>query len=281
MAQKQTPKQVVKAAPKPKAAKKPLTMRHLWRMTLWAATAAGALLLAVLATRSDEGLQRVAAVFSSRRAATQVAAAIRPIDGQAQTRQLAQAVRSLAAENDRLKARLAAVEENVSDLTGSVTRQIQAVKAETASPWPADAPPAPMTPAIIDSLANPPLPASAEFAAPPPLPSTVPESARQPAGIAAAVAAPAQYGVDVGSALSIEVLRARWLGIRSRHPQLFVGLTPTAMLRQVPGSKHVELRLVVGPLANSQAAQRLCAALAPYRLFCRPTPFDGRRVALR
>ena len=50
----------VKPAPKRGAAKKTFTIRRLWRMALWGATAAGALLLAVLTTRSEVGSQRVA-----------------------------------------------------------------------------------------------------------------------------------------------------------------------------------------------------------------------------
>ena len=92
---------------------------------------------------------------------------------------------------------------------------------------------------------------------------------------------PTEYGVDIGSALSIQALRARWLGMRSAHPQLFDGLTPTVMLREIPRSKRIELRLVVGPLANAEAAAQLCASLAPYRLSCQPTIFDRRHLALQ
>ena len=68
---------------------------------------------------------------------------------------------------------------------------------------------------------------------------------------AAAPAAVAHYGVDIGSAVSIQVLRAHWLGIRSAHAQLFEGLTPVVKLHEVPHTGRVELRLVVGPLAKT------------------------------
>jgi hypothetical protein len=43
----------------------------------------------------------------------------------------------------------------------------------------------------------------------------------------------------------------------------------------------VELRLVVGPLANAATAARLCAALANAGTTCQPTVFDGQRLAIR
>ena len=267
-----------KAAPKPEAAKKPFTMRNLRRMTLWSAAAAGTLFLAVLTSRSEVGVQRLAAAFTSpRNTRTQLAA--RPLDAQAETHRLAAAVHELTMENSQLKSRLAVVEQNMDDITGSVTRQIEAVKAKTAAPWPADATPGPLTPAVIASIVSPAAPPPAGLAAPlPSRPITLPPP---PADAASSGVAPPEYGVDIGSALSIQVLRARWLGVRSAHPQLFEGLTPTVMLREIPQSTRVELRLVVGPLANDEAAVRLCAALAPYRLYCQPTVFDRQHVALQ
>lgn len=275
---KQSVKQPVKAAPKREAPTKRFTMRHLWRMTLWGATAASALLLAVLATRSEVGSQRVAAVFPSLRGGARVQLTARPPDAQAETRRLAAAVHDLSMENGQLRSRLADVEHHMDDITGSVTRQIEAVKAQTPSPWPADAQPTPVTPATIASIVPPAVSPPGGIGAL--LPSRTPM--RQPAAdVAASTAAPDEYGVDVGSALSIEVLRARWLGIHSAHPQLFAGLTPTVMLREIPRSQRIELRLVVGPLADSGAAARLCAALAPYRLYCQPTAFDREHIVLR
>jgi hypothetical protein len=111
-------------------------------------------------------------------------------------------------------------------------------------------------------------------AAPPPKEATAVPHPESPAPLTP------QYGVDIGSAVSIQVLRARWLGIRSAHAQLFDGLMPVVMLREVHTGR-VELRLVVGPLANAEAAAELCTALAPYRLSCQPTLFNGQHVALQ
>ena len=283
-------KPAVKPVPLPK---KPtpaaFTMRSLWRMTLWGGVAASALLVAVLASRSDAGAQRIAGLFSIRGDRTQVAA--RPFDAEAEARRLAEAVRGLNAENQELKSRLAAVEHNVDDITGSVARQIETIKKTGPGSLPAPegnhAPPAaagPPAPGAKAAVAEPPAgpaPAPVQPGAATPAPGPQ-QAAAPPPPRAEAPAAPApQYGVDIGSAVSIQVLRARWLGIRSAHAQLFDGLMPVVMLREVPQTGRVELRLVVGPLANPEAAGKICSALERYRLGCQPTLFSGQHVALQ
>jgi hypothetical protein len=144
------------------------------------------------------------------------------------------------------------------DITGSLARGAAANPVKTAAappppsppPWPDGGPPVPATSAAVAAIMAPPLPM------------------------------PMEYGADIGSALSIQALRARWAGIRSAHPQLFEGLAPSVTLRQTPLSNRPELRLVVGPLANADAAAQLCAALLPYRLYCHPTLFAGQHLAL-
>jgi hypothetical protein len=283
VAKQQTIRQPAQAALGLAAVKTPLTMRHLWRMTLWAATAASALLLAVLSSRSEIGTQRVASIFSLHGKAS--AQPAKPaFDAQAETSRLAEAVRGLRTENGQLQSRLTAVEQNVDGITGSVTKQIEEVKAEAAKPdagvtWPADAADAPITPAIIASIVSP--FETADGVGPPIASPPLTMPAQSADDDAHSAEAPRTYGVDVGGAYSTEILRARWLGIRSAHMQLFAGLTPTAVLRSIPKSNRIELRLVVGPLDSSEAAARLCAALAAYRLYCQLTSFDHQSVALR
>jgi hypothetical protein len=332
-------KPVAKPVPPPqRPAKATFTMRHLWRMTVWGAAAAGALFVAVLASRSDVGGERVAGLFSGRGDRTKLVA--EPFVTQAEERRLTEAVRGLAAENDALKSRLAAVEHNMDDITGSVTRQIEAIKKTDASRAADRSPPAAAAPALPAVIAAPaaasapgpgpaaapafnavtippaavaPTPAqgtaavpasNAAIAAPPaalaplPAPALAPVHAQmaaaEPSPPRIAMAAPAaapprgaspaatlKYGVDIGNAVSIEVLRARWLGIHSAHGKLFEGLIPVVMLRGVPHTGRIELRLVAGPLVSAEAAAKLCVALAPYRLPCQPTLFSGQHIALQ
>ncbi len=248
---------LAKADLKRPAAAVPVTMLGLWRLVVWGSTAAAALLIAVLSSRGVVGSQRAAVAASTlgggtvaivQPVQTPPPAVVRAIDTQAaETKKLAEAVRDLSADNDELKSRLAVVEHSVDDVTGSIARQ---AKATAAPPWPDNGPPVPATPAAIAAV------------------------------VAPAMSLPMEYGVDIGSAVSIQALRARWAGIRSAHPQLFEGLAPTISLSELPPSNRPELRLVVGPLASADAAARLCTALERFRLTCQPTIFAGRHLAL-
>jgi len=244
---------LAKADLKRPAAAVPVTMHGLWRLVVWGSTAATALLIAVLSSRGVVGSQRAAVAASTlgggavaivQPVQTPPQAAARSFDAQAETKKLADAVRDLTADNDELKSRLGVVEHSVDDVTGSIARQAKA------TPWPEDGPPVLATPAAIAAVVAPALPL------------------------------PMEYGVDIGSAVSIQALRARWAGIRSAHPQLFDGLAPTISLSEMPPSNRPELRLVLGPLPSAGAAAKLCTTLERFRLTCQPTIFAGRHLAL-
>lgn len=246
---------LMNATSRPVAAKTAFTAPRFLPPALWASAAAIALLLAILAGRSDLGAQRAAMIVSSLNLGShqplgpgQVTPA--PFDAESATRQLAQAVRGLAEDRDRLTARLTALEHNVDDMTGSISRQAEAAKAAGAEPLasPAPWPDAPATGAAIP----------------------------WPPDAAASLVPLAGYGTDIGSALSLKALQARWAALRSAHPQLFQGLQAGVAVRDNPRSNRAELRLVVGPFSNKEAAAQLCAALAALRQFCQPTMFDGR-----
>jgi hypothetical protein len=238
------------------APKVSVTMHGLWRLVVWGSTAATALLIAVLSSRGVVGSQRAAIAASTLGGSTVAMVqpaqsppqpAARSFEAQAETKKLAEAVRDLTADNDELKSRLAVVEHSVDDVTGSIARQAQST---APPPWPENGPPVPATPAAIAAV------------------------------IAPALPLPMEYGVDIGSAVSIQALRARWAGIRSAHPQLFDGLAPTIALGETQQSNRPELRLVIGPLPSADAAARLCTTLGRFRLTCQPTIFAGRHLAL-
>ena len=279
----------LKAAPRRKAAKKPFDIRQLWRILLWGATAACALLFAVIASRSEVGAERMAAAVAFFHGQPAPPPFNAKLETQKLANELATAVRSLSSENDRLKSRLAAVEHHVDDVSGSLTRQIETVKAEAEAPRPTDSPPAANAPGVTNSVPPPAAPASAAsspFPAPPSVPTPPPASVQtpppaKPVAPGSSSLPPKQFGVDIGTAVSVQALRARWAEIRAAHPQLFLGLTATAITREIPQSDRSELRLVLGPLPNSDAATRLCSSLVAYRLSCQPTGFDGQHVALQ
>jgi hypothetical protein len=291
--------QLVNAASKrvpmvPLAAVEPFAMQPLLRLGIWGAAATATLLIAVLASRSEVGSQRFGAMLASlsgSNAGQANSAAAHGFDAEAEARRLSAAIRGLAVENGQIESRVTAVERNMEDATGSIARQIEAVKTAITPPWPADEPPTPATPAVIAAVVAPIEPQPAGLASPlPPNPLTpaapppvaAPPIATPPAADNTATASPqAQYGIDVGSAQSIQALHARWAGVRSAHPKLFAGLQPVVTLKELARSDRIELRLVIGPLASADEAARLCASLADYRVPCRPTNFGGQHLLLQ
>ena len=249
---------LAKADLKRPAGKAAVTMQGLWRLMMWGATAAAALLIAVISSRGVTGSQRAAVAVATlggssvavkqQTGPASAQAPNRSFDAEVETKRLSDAVRELASENDQLKARIGMVEHSVDDVTGSIAEQIKHAAAAT-PPWPDGA----SQPAIPTNIA---------------------------AVVAPALPLPMEYGADIGTAVSIQALRARWAGIRSAHPQLFGGLVPTVSLSALPPSSHPELRLVVGPLASADAAAQLCAALQRFHQFCQPTIFAGQHLAL-
>lgn len=220
---------------------------------LWGSAAVVALAVAILVGRSDAGAQRIASALNlgSPQSFRGGQPAPPHIDTEAAIRQLAQAVRGVAQDQQQVMSRLAAVEQNLDDMTGSITRQIDAAKNAPATvAWPD---PNTATPEAI-------------------------AAAIAPASVPAPPAAPhaAGYGADVGSATSIKSLHARWAALHMAHPQLFEGLRPGVTVRDNPHSNRLELRLVVGPLPTAEAAAQLCISLAAARVNCQPTMFDGR-----
>jgi hypothetical protein len=289
------------------------TVQSLCRIALWGTTAATALLVAILTSRSDAGSQRIATTPGATHGAP------RQFDAESAARQLTQAVRGLTEDRDRLITRLAALEHSLGDITGAIAGQsekatpaaaqgtTQTGNLKTANAPAANAPEADAgadAPAADSAAVPAPWPAgdlpeagiasSTAAAAPvvPPfagLPSRLPvifdgPSPRQAtSALTGAAEGPqsAAYAVDLGSAVSIQTLKARWSGTRSAHPQLFVGLQAVATLKEIPRSKRAELRLVVGPLPSPGAAVELCATLASFRVSCQPTNFDGQHLALQ
>ncbi len=231
----------------------------LGRPGAWGCAAAVALVIAILAGRSDAGAQRIAVVASALNlgASQSFYAEQAPPDYEAAARQLAQTVRGLTEDRDRLMTRLAAIEQNLDDMTGSISRQIEAAKStQPPALWPDDMT---TTPAAIAAMIAPPNPL------PPGIGQLAPD-------------APAAkgYGADLGSSLSIKSLHARWVALRAAHPQLFEGVRPAVMVHENPKTNRTELRLVVGPFPSADAAAQLCISLAVRHQACQPTMFDGR-----
>jgi hypothetical protein len=114
------------------------------------------------------------------------------------------------------------------------------------------------------------------------LPTPSPERlANAPAVMAADTADPPRtdFGVDVGGAVNFDGLRALWGSTKSNNAALLEGLYPLVVVRENSRTKGAELRLIVGPLGNVEAAARLCAALSAARRYCQPVGFEGQHLA--
>ncbi|HEX4410614.1 MAG TPA: SPOR domain-containing protein [Xanthobacteraceae bacterium] len=256
---------------------KTLTMRALRRLLTWGVCAVGALALAVLTSRSDIGAARIANALYGNQTTTQPQVAAPSFDAQAETKRLADAVRGLAADAQQTKTRIAAVEQNMDDVTGSLSKQIEAAAAAQHN----DSGPTVAATASISATMTPLPSPPPNIMASPPMMASPPATMQARLGAGVPLPPEIAYGVDVGSGSTIADLRARWAAIRSAHPQLFVGLEPIVSVKEATHGNRLELRLVVGPLAEAGAAAQLCAALAPFGMFCQPTMFDGQRLAAR
>jgi len=98
--------------------------------------------------------------------------------------------------------------------------------------------------------------------------------------LAEALPAAAGLGIDVGGATNYEGLRTLWQSTKNSDPTLLEELYPLIAVRENSKTHGVDLRLVVGPIADAEAASRLCTALAETHRYCQPVAFEGQRLAM-
>jgi hypothetical protein len=247
-------------------------IRELGRLALWGVAAAGALATVAYASSTNAGRERVkVAVSEIREALIPTGVQIqRPLTAQ-EGRRLAEVVRTLTADREQLLTRIAALEHNIEDITGSIARVQQAQK--DAEPVPRIAEPSPSP--------------QPEAAAPPTQPPeeitpsiTVPaqtQPLQQPTRDIP-VSIRTEFGLDLGSAPTVEALRGAWTIALRRHGKLLEGLYPVVHRRERPRGAGMELRLVAGPLPNAAAAARICAAMTAAGAICQPSIFEGQRL---
>ena len=239
--------------------------RELWRVSLWAIAASVAMTVAVFASGTEFGRGRLQQAFAEVREIFIPTGArpIRPLDAR-EGRRLAEAVLSLAAERERLLARVDALEQNLAGITGSIA---QVEKSVQALQPPAEVAAAPVQPAarpaeeVTGSIQTP-----VDVPLPPPPP--------------AAHAARPEFGLDLGSAGTVEALRTAWATATRRYAALLDGLQPLVQVRE-RRQAHAEFRLIAGPIASASAAARICATITVGGGICAPTAFEGQRLAVR
>jgi hypothetical protein len=257
--------------------------RKVWRLGAWTGIAVLSVAAALMAAYTETGTHRLASGDAS--AAPSLAA-------EQETQRLADAVRALTADRDRLALRVSALERNLDDVTGSIQSRPGAERSGGPNPGASPLPPSLAPVAPTESARAPSAPARAAtqpIALPPANPAPVAAApARAPAlptatadsAAAASTATRTEFGIDLGTAATVEGLRNLWIAIKGTQAPLLEGLRPVAAVRDGAKPGALELRLVAGPLANAGVAARLCAALADAGLTCAPAVFDGQRLAL-
>ena len=286
-------------------------MRALWQFGLWGISAALALAAAAWSAHSDFGTQRLVGAFSTPASETRPPAPTaaqllaRSADTENETRRLAEAVRRLNADRDRLLARINTLERNLDEVSNSIanvraaalpplpsTSTVPSPTVAAASPALPAPPPAPPPPPLATAPQTPDAAWTAAISRPPAavLPSPAPwpapsQSASTPATAhelaTGSIATRTEFGIDLGGATNIQGLRTLWTSLKSKHAGLIDALRPLVSIREGSRPGELELRLVAGPLLNAGEAARLCASLAAAGTVCQPALFDGQRLALR
>jgi hypothetical protein len=267
---------VAKAAAGAKAApsRRKFGWADLGRTALWAFCAIFALMIAAYAGTTEVGRERAKVAFAeihgifSPSGVTASKPPPQPFDAR-EGRQLAESVRALSTDRERLLGRIAALERNLENVTGSIARVEKAAQAAQQPPAPAVAavptprlPPAAPSEDVTSSVSPP----AILTPAPMPIPSPTPGRA--------------EYGLDLGGAANVEGLRTLWAATLRRYSTLLEGLRPVVQMRERrPGG--MDLHLVVGPIPNAATAARLCATITAAGGLCQPSSYDGQRLALR
>ncbi len=210
--------------------------RDGWTLAAWASVTLAVVGGAVFAIRN--------ATDTPRLAIETVRTVPDPAQGLEQKR-LAETVRSLSAERERLAQRVAALEESLRDVTASIPR-------------PTDRPAGPR---------NAPPPAA-------PVPDVLPPSPDSQL-------IRSEFAIEVGSATDLDSIRSLWANLKGNHGKLLEGMRAVVGVRDGKPGAPPDLVLRVGPMANLASAAQLCARLGAASPACRPTIFDGQQLALR
>jgi hypothetical protein len=262
-------------------------LRALWRPTAWGGAAALALAAAVFASQTESGSQRLAAVATADSAVRPVATVKIPPrrEQEWEIARLEAQLRTLTSDRDRLAERVAGLEHNIEDITGSIKRQ--SAQPITPAPPAAAAPvisppattaanptekPAPAAPPAMAEAAVPPAAAPEQSAAPAHEPVPLPP-VRVAALPAEATASKPEFGIALATSSNLDVLRLQWGALKANYGPSLAGLRPIAAREQHGTATYY--RLVLGPLPNAAAAAKLCARLTAARAVCHAGKFSG------
>ncbi|WP_246738229.1 hypothetical protein [Bradyrhizobium sp. CCBAU 051011] len=172
--------------------------------------------------------------------------------------------------------------------------KLETAKADMLKPEPTK--PSPATPLVASqSMMAPPDPAAAKLIEPgkppnqviaSPIPDVVasaPSDAEADEETAPKVSLQrTEFGVDLGTANSVNGLRALWRGLlKSRSNAPLMALRPIIVIKESTTGLGMQLRLVAGPLNDAGAAAKICAVLAENNRPCETAVFDGQRLSFK
>lgn len=291
--------------------------RSMWRLASWGVGTVGALIVAILATRSPTAINRDQLASAELARQSQQVQWIAK-ESQNKARELAAAVDTLNSDRDRLYARVTVLEQGLDSVTGALARPAAALPPATqpaspaAAPAPTVLPPAteadpigPVKPTEAKAESAAQLPKIAPVATAPAASSPPAKSAEQKAETSAADQPPAvtaalpsqnpapvempsaaivrktEFGVDLGGANSIEGLRALWRGVTKSNLQQLTSLQPIIVVKERHDGLGMQLRLVAGPLSDAAEAAKVCAGvLTESNRACETSVYEGQRLSM-
>lgn len=108
-----------------------------------------------------------------------------------------------------------------------------------------------------------------------------PDSDEDDAGAPKAQIQRTEFGVDLGTANSVNGLRALWRGLlKSKANAPLAALRPIIVIKEGSNGLGMQLRLVAGPLNDAGTAAKICAGLSLIQRTCETAIYDGQRLAL-
>ena len=249
----------------------------------WGVATAVALSALALTSQTQTATDRLRSIFAVSEPSGVAQMPPRIAQLELETQMLTEQVRALNADRDRLAGRIAVLQSSVDDMTGAIKRQAAATAAVLAAR--AAAPASQTQPSIAPPVAGAtPVAAAPEAKTDPVITSSVPlPPARAAAAQAAAGPEPAastsEFGLDLGSASTLDGVQQRWTTVKANFGPLLSNLHPLAAPERRQGK--MGYRLVVGPLPNSPAATGLCAHFNAAHTPCRAVKFEGEHIAQR
>ncbi|MBR0693411.1 hypothetical protein [Bradyrhizobium lablabi] len=91
-----------------------------------------------------------------------------------------------------------------------------------------------------------------------------------------------EFGVDLGTANSVNGLRALWRGLlKSKANAPLTALRPIIVIKEATNGPGMQLRLVAGPLNDAGTAAKICAGLSLNQRPCETAIYDGQRLTMQ